>query len=53
MYSAIPEVFGNEEEVFLASDTNALSSSKRTSRRLVTKDARELLSLAANLLRSL
>jgi hypothetical protein len=53
MYWAIPEVFGNEAEVFLASDTNTLSASKQSSRRLMTKDAQELLSLAATLLRRL
>lgn len=52
-YSVVPEAFGIDDEVFLSSDTRTISASKRTTRRVSAKDAQELLSLAANLLRSL
>ena len=52
-YSLVPEAFGINDEVFLLSDTEKLLDSKQRARRLMAKDAQELLSLAANLLRSL
>lgn len=52
-YSLVPEAFGINDEVFLLSDTEKLLDSKQRARRLMPKDAQELLSLAANLLRSL
>ena len=53
MYSVVPEAFGANDEVFLSSDTGKLSATKQTTRRVIAKDAQELLSLAAKLLRSL